>query len=80
MVCGGKPMPIDPLHLTRLALILVGLAAAVIYRRDIQQALELFTGRGPRPPTGPLPANDSVLLLRKPARPKLPRAPHIHQK
>lgn len=73
-------MPIDPLHLTRLALILAGVAAAVIYRREIQQALEQFNGRGPRPPTGPLPANDSVLLLRKRTRPALPRPRHFHQK
>jgi len=70
-------MPIDPLHLMRLAVILAGLGAMVIYRREIQQALERFNGRGPRPPTGPLPANDSFLLLKKRARPAHSRQPHI---
>ena len=72
-------MPLDPMHLTRLALVLAGIAAAVAYRREIQQAIERLNGRGPGPQTGPLPANDSALLLRKRTGPALPRLPHPDQ-
>ncbi len=73
-------MPFDPLHLTRLTVILAGLAAAVVYRREIQQALERFNRRGPGPPMGPVPADDSFLLLKKRTGPARLRQPHTHQK
>ena len=58
-------MPHDLLLFSRLAVMLVATAALAVYRREIQQALERFNRRGPGPPTGPLPANDSFLLLKK---------------
>ena len=64
----ARHMPHDLLQFSRLAVMLVATAALVVYRRQIQEALERFNRRGPRPPTTPLPADDSVLLRRK--RPK----------
>jgi len=74
-------MPHDLLQFSRLASMLAAGAALVVYRRQIQQALERFNRRGPRPPTDPpLPANDSSLLLRKRAGPTVPRQPCTHSK
>jgi hypothetical protein len=48
--------------------------AFFIYRREIEEAIDRFNHRGPRPPFGPLPANDSFFLRRKRSRkdPALP--------
>ncbi|HWE00224.1 MAG TPA: hypothetical protein VG345_14330 [Bryobacteraceae bacterium] len=55
-------------HLGPLIMTFGGAAALFVYRRDIQDALERLGRRGPRPPSAPLPANDSFLLLRKHSR------------
>jgi hypothetical protein len=57
-------------HLGPLVMTFGGAAALFVYRREIQDALERFNRRGPGPPTGPLPANDSLFLLRRKRRSK----------
>jgi hypothetical protein len=66
-------MPHELLQFSRLASMLAAAAAIVFYRRQIQEALERFNRRGPRPPTGPLPANDAFVVLRRRTRPTFPR-------
>jgi hypothetical protein len=51
---------------------LAAAGALAIYRREIQQALEQLNRRGPGPPTGLLPANDSFLVSRKRPGRRLP--------
>jgi hypothetical protein len=55
-------------HLGPLIMTFGGAAAVFVYRRNIQDALERFNRRGPGPPTGLLPANDSFFLRRKRSR------------
>jgi hypothetical protein len=55
-------------HLGPWVMTFGGAAALFVYRRELQDALERFHHRGPRPPTGLIPANDSFLLRRKRSR------------
>lgn len=62
-------MPGYEANLVRLLMMASAAVALFSYRRQIQDALNRFNGRGPRPPSSPLPANDSALLRRKRIRP-----------
>ena len=42
--------------------------------RILQDEIDNFSGRGPRPPTHPMPSNDSVLLNRRNRRTACPSA------
>jgi hypothetical protein len=45
----------------------VAIATMLVYRsrKEISEALRNFSGRGPRPPSHPLPADDAFILRRR---------------
>lgn len=59
-------------------LIILTMGVAVCFAKDIRRMIDMtieefersFRGGGPRPPTHPLPADDSRILNRKPRRSK----------
>ena len=58
-------MPLQPQQIVCLATVLAGSAAMVIYARQIREALQNLRNGGPRPPSHPLPSNDSFILNRR---------------
>jgi hypothetical protein len=61
-------MSIPPQQLLRLAGVLAGSAAVIRYSGQIREAIQNLRGAGPRPPSHPLPSNDSFILNRRRTR------------
>lgn len=57
--------PLDPAALVAMAVSIVLFGTMFHYRKEIAEALRNFRGGGPRTPSHPLPANDSVVLRRR---------------
>jgi hypothetical protein len=50
---------------TNLVITAIGAGALLMFWREILETLNKFSGRGPRPPSHPLPAADAHLLRRR---------------
>jgi len=58
-------MPLEPKSLVVLAMSVILVTAMFWFRRELIEALNNRGGRGPRPPSHPLPADDARLLRRR---------------
>ena len=65
LIAEPRASKIVAMKLAPLVMFAIGTAAMLYYRREIQEILNNLSGRGPRPPSHPLPADDARLLRRR---------------